>query len=244
MKSHSHTTFGTRSYTRFGLAALVLALTVATSPLPAGVLSPAPASISTVTATPTASTGLYFEGFGGFSSLLNDGLTLNGKNYDASYGSGFLSGAALGYQWLSFGLELEFFYRSNDVSSVSRGLERFAGGDYASTNFFLNTQYTFGSIAGLAAVIRPYIGAGIGLMQEIDIDLPGTGAENLSSSWDLGIQALVGLRWEISPHWSLFTEARYIYGGSPDMSTETGPSRSATAEYNGWTALAGLRWTF
>jgi opacity protein-like surface antigen len=201
-------------------------------------------STDTFTTVPEASTGLYLEGFGGFSGLLDDGLTLDGNNFDANYGSGFLSGAALGYQWTNLSLELEFFYRSNDVKSVSRGQDRFSGGDYASTNFFLNTQYTFGSIAGKAAVIRPYIGAGVGLMQEIDMDLPGAGVESLSSSWEFGLQALVGVRWEISSHWSLFTEARYTHGGSPDLSAESGPERSASADYNGWTALAGVRWTF
>lgn len=243
MKSNNHSTPGSHTCSSFGLAALVLTLTVSTAPLLAGE-APLPASVGTLTTAPTASTGLYLEGFGGFSGLLDDGLTLDENNYDASYGSGFLSGAALGYQWTHFSLELEFFYRSNDVDTVSRGRDRFTDGDYASTNFFLNTQYTFGSIAGQAAVIRPYIGAGIGLMQEIDIDLPGAGAEDLSSTWEFGFQAIIGLRWEISPHWSLFTEGRYIHGGSPSLSAETGPARSASADYNGWTALAGLRWTF
>ncbi len=243
MKTILRPTPGSHAFSSFGLAALLFTLTLSAAPMQAGE-SPLPAPVGTLTTAPTASTGLYLEGFGGFSGLLDDGLTLDGNNYDASYGSGFLGGAALGYQWTNFSLELEFFYRSNDVDTVSRGQDRFSGGDYASTNFFLNTQYTFGSIGGRAAVIRPYIGAGIGLMQEIDMDLAGAGAEDLSSTWEFGFQALVGVRWEISAHWSLFTEARYTHGGSPNLSAESGPARSASADYNGWTALAGVRWTF
>ena len=232
------------AFSRFGLAAsAVLALSLSTTPLLAGdpVL---PTAAGTPTETAITSNGWYLEAFGGFSGLLDDGLTLDGNDYDASYGGGFLGGAALGYQWTNLSVELEFFYRTNDVDTLTRDEERFTSGDYASTNFFLNTQYTFGSLAGNAAVIRPYIGAGIGLMQEIDIDLPGAKAEDLSASWEFGFQALAGLRWEISPHWSLFTEARYTYGGSPELTSEAGPERTATADYNGWTALTGLRWTF
>jgi len=227
----------------FGLAAAVLTLSLPATPLWAGdqVL---PTAAATPATTAPASNGWYVEAFGGYSGLLDDGLTLDGNTYDANYGSGFLGGAALGYQWTNFSVELEFFYRSNDVDTLSRDAERFTGGDYASTNYFLNTQYTFGSLAGNAAVIRPYIGVGVGLMQEIDIDLPGARAEDLSANWEFGFQALVGLRWEISPHWSLFTEARYTSGGSPDLKSEAGTERTATADYNGWTALAGLRWTF
>lgn len=232
-----------------GPAALVLALTVACGPLRAGEpampAGPAmPAAVGAADAASAASTGLYLEGFGGFSGLIDDGLTLDGESYDARYGSGFLSGAALGYQWTNLSLEVEFFYRSNDVDTVSRGRDRFTDGDYASTNLFLNAQYTFGSLLGGTAVVRPYLGVGAGLMQEIDIDLPAAGAEDLSASWEFGFQALVGVRWEFSPHWALFAEGRYTYGGDPELTSESGPSRTAKADYNGWAALAGVRWTF
>jgi opacity protein-like surface antigen len=243
MKTIRHLTPQATTRASFALAAAVLTLILPAAPLRAGdpVL---PTATGTPAAAAPASDGWYVEAFGGYSGLLDDRLTLDGNTYDANYGSGFLGGAAVGYQWAHFSVELEFFYRGNDVDTVRRDAERFTGGDYASTNYFLNTQYTFGSLAGNAAVIRPYIGVGVGLMQEIDMDLPGAGAEDLSANWEFGFQALVGLRWEISPHWSLFTEGRYTYGGSPDLKSEAGPDRTATADYNGWTALAGVRWTF
>jgi opacity protein-like surface antigen len=193
---------------------------------------------------PTFSQGFYFEGFGGFSGLMDDGIQLNGERWDGEYGGGFLGGGAIGHQWRAWSLELEFFYRSNDIDAVSRGGDRFAGGDYASTNFFLNAHYTFGSLGGRAAIIRPYVGAGVGLMQEIDIDMPGLGVEDVSATWKPAFQAIFGVRWELNAHWSIFTEGRYTYAGDPKLRSETGASQTVRADYKGWTALAGLRWTF
>ena len=220
-----------------------LALSFSTNSLVAG--SSAPQAAASIPATSSDfSEGIYIEGFGGFSGLFDDDINLNGEKFSGEYGGGFLGGAAIGQQWKNLSLELEFFYRSNDIDSVSRGSESFEGGDYASTNFFLNAQYTFGSIAGRSAIIRPYFGAGIGLMQEIDIDMTGLNVEDISTTWEPALQAILGLRWELSPHWSLFTEGRYTYAGDPTLKSESGPSQSVTANYNGWTALAGLRWTF
>jgi opacity protein-like surface antigen len=226
------------------LGLLALSVTLAAQFLHAGDTVVSSPAIARASDTLASSNGYYVEVFGGFSGLMNEGLSLDGSNYDADYGRGFLTGAAVGHQWSGFSLELEFFYRSNDVDQVSRGAERFMDGDYASTNFFLNAQHTFGSIAGNSAVIRPYVGAGLGLMQEIDIDLPGVGVEDISANWEFGFQALAGIRWEISEHWSLFAEARYIYGGDPELRAETGGGQTVRADYNGWSALAGLRWTF
>lgn len=206
---------------------------------------PAPQTAATFpTSSNGFSEGFYLEGFGGLSGLMDDTIHLNGERFDGEYGGGFLGGAAIGQQWNRWSLELEFFYRSNDIDVVSRGAERFVGGDYASTNFFLNAHYTFGSLAGQAAIIRPYLGAGIGLMQEIDIDMTGLNVEDVSASWEPAFQAILGVRWEISAHWSIFTEARYTYAGDPSLRSESGASQTVRADYNGWTALAGLRWTF
>jgi hypothetical protein len=101
MKTILRPTPGSHAFSSFGLAALLFTLTLSAAPMQAGE-SPLPAPVGTLTTAPTASTGLYLEGFGGFSGLLDDGLTLDGNNYDASYGSGFLGGAALGYQWTNF----------------------------------------------------------------------------------------------------------------------------------------------
>jgi hypothetical protein len=194
--------------------------------------------------------GVYLEAFGGFSELLDGGIKEGGTTGDGSYDIGFLSGMSFGKVISpSWAMELEWFYRSNSVESVSGGeFDGLSDGDFASTNLMLNVIYTLNrenSGGNFFSKVNPYVGVGFGAMQEIDIDFTVAGAEQEhSDNWVPAAQFIAGLHYPISEKFSAFAELRYHYSGSSTLEAQTGPAGEIDADYNGYSALLGLRYSF
>ena len=173
---------------------------------------------------------------GGFDAT-SGGTTTPG---DGSYDSGLLSGFALGYRFdRRWSAELEYTYRTNDIDSIEQSGSTFAsGGDYASVAILANAFYHFRP----GERLRPYVGAGVGLLQEIDADLESSSVE-ASDRGGFAWQVMAGVDYQLSDRWNLNFEGRYFDGGSPTLDVE-GSSDSYDADYRHLGLLAGVSYSF
>ena len=193
--------------------------------------------------------GVYVDVFGGFSGLSSGDVKQSGQTSDGSYDGGFLSGLAVGKELSpAWSLELEWFYRNNGVDSMNGGVfDGVSDGDFASTNLMFNAIYTFrrdDANEGFFNKISPYVGLGLGAMQEVDIDMNVAGIEQeFSDHWVPSSQIILGAIYPINACFSAFAELRYHYSGSPTLDAENGGGR-VDADYDGYSALFGLRYSF
>jgi hypothetical protein len=219
-----------------------------TSALTAGtpVSSPSPAAPMLASPQPVSLwDGFYLKAFGGTGGITADSFSLNGASTSADYGAGWLAGMSIGKQFTDhISLEVEWTYRSNDVDGVRRGRSSVGGGDLASTGLFVNLGWTFAGWGAAGSRWRPYAAIGAGFMEEVDMDLTAAGIEDVSDTWVPAVQGIVGLEKELGRRWSFFGEARYLYAGDTDLSAESGARQNVTVDYQGWSALVGLRFNF
>jgi hypothetical protein len=116
------------------------------SPRLTGMLAAASLLLSgTIAQAATADGGLYLNFFGGFSGLSSGDLIQSGATSKGDYDGGTIVGMALGKQLnQDWALEAEWFYRSNEISSVTGGpFNGVNNGDFASTNLMFNAIYYF-----------------------------------------------------------------------------------------------------
>ena len=94
--------------------------------------------------------------------------------------------------------------------------------------------------------LRPYLGAGIGLVQEIDMDIKSAaGVENsYSASNELAGQLMAGIEYPIAQNWDLSTEIRYTKVSNIDLKQENGTGRINNVDYDPVTVGVGLTYNF
>lgn len=193
--------------------------------------------------------GVYLDVFGGFSGLASGDVKQSGQTSKGSYDEGLLAGIAIGRELSpSWSLELEWFYRNNGVESMKGGVfDGVDDGDFASTNLMFNVIHTFrrdDAQDGFLNGISPYVGLGIGAMQEVDIDLEVAGVgQEFSDHWVPSAQIIVGAIYPVGAGFSAFAELRYHYSGSPTLDAENGGGK-VDADYDGFSAILGLRYSF
>ncbi|MFC3096172.1 porin family protein [Alteromonas sediminis] len=151
------------------------------------------------------------------SGRVSDVLNQTGA-VDVNLDAGLNAGLGVGYfvdeYWA---VELYWEYRSNDSETILPGDIVFTDGNFASSMFALNTSY----YSNLNADWRWFIGAGIAVLQEIDIDLEDdSGERSFSGSGDLGFQIFAGIDYELTQNWSLQAEVRYLTVSGIDMVAE------------------------
>ena len=193
----------------------------------------------------TWSDGIYLRLFGGASLLRNDNATLSGVGSGSvDYNTGFAWGGAFGYDITrNISTELELVYRSANVRRFGNG-NIGTGGDYASLAVMGNALYQFdGWDLGRGQRLRPFAGAGLGFVQEIDFDITGgAGAGGYSRNNRFAWQVRGGLNWELSRNWILSSELRYFGVGTPTLNGPAG--RTLEAGYNTFDVLFGLTYRF
>ncbi len=186
--------------------------------------------------------GLYLNFFGGFSGLSGGDLIQSGATSKGDYDAGTMFGIALGKRLnQDWAIEAEWFYRSNEISSVTGGpFNGVSNGDFASTNLMFNAIYSLhaGDRWNL------YCGLGVGLMQEIDIDMTILGVEQeFSENWVPAAQLILGASYPINATFSATVEVRYHHASSPSLEA-TGGGAGIEADYSGYSTLLGLRYSF
>ncbi len=180
-------------------------------------------------ATPALSQdGFYVEGFAGGSFLSDTDLDFDAASPGEAFSAGPIAGGAVGFDYANspWRSELEFAYRSGDADELT--------GDFASTVLALNGYY---EVVGAGAA-RPYLGAGLGYVTEIDFDVEGgAGAGEYSDRGGALWQVMAGVRYPLSDSLTVAGELRYFDAGSRTLD---GGARSLKADYSGVEATVAL----
>lgn len=185
--------------------------------------------------------GFYAKIYGGYSTLLDDTVSRNGGRSAVDYDGGLVTGGAVGYTYpgTNFASEIEYTYRSGDASGFDAGFA--TEGDFASTSVMVNGYYRFDPVGG--GRFRPYIGAGLGYVTEIDFDLEGTGAAigEYTDRGGVAFQVMGGAEYDLASRWSVNAEIRYFNAGSPGL---TGPGGMVEGDYQTIEVIAGVSFRF
>jgi opacity protein-like surface antigen len=191
------------------------------------------------------SDGLYLSLLGGGSFLTGDKVEREGgPSSDVDFGAGFAAGLAIGYDFTpNISAELDYMYRSADADGFGAGFAQ--SGDFASVIISANLLYRFdGWETPVGERLRPFVGAGVGVVQEVDFDLEGGAqAGEYSDSGGLAWQLRGGAEWVLDPRWSLGAELRYVSAGTAEME-RTGGGAKLKADYDAIDALLGLTLRF
>jgi outer membrane autotransporter protein len=179
----------------------------------------------------------------GVSSVELDTGIVNGPasiDTDLGYTAGLVLGREFGGRWR---VEGEFRYRTNQLDSVDLpGGGRITDGDYSSGALGVNGYYLFGDVG---AKWRPFLGAGIAWMEEIDMDLEDDPINESYSGDGTAWQLMGGMSWNVSSRWSIDFEARYLDAGSISMDAENDASTGRIkADYNLFEVTAEATYRF
>ncbi|MEL7061726.1 MAG: porin family protein [Acidobacteriota bacterium] len=161
---------------------------------------------------------------------------------DSSYDLGFRFGLA--YTWAftdRFGLELEYLYSTNDLDSVELADGQvFEDGNYASVTISANGRWTLRP----EAAWRPYLGAGIAWVQEVDIDFERANEEISFETDDVGFQIFAGVERDVGDRWTLDVQLRWLSVSGLEMEAEERFGGTVEADYEPLSLLVGVGWRF
>jgi opacity protein-like surface antigen len=192
---------------------------------------------SCATSTPRGPSGFYARANLGYGQTLDGAFDPSGASADGEYSAGLVSGAAVGYdldeRW---SVEADWTYRSGEIDTIGANGSLANGGDYASVAVTSSVIYSFPA----SGPWRPYVGAGLGFLQEIDADLEPSGDE-VSDRGGLAYQFLAGVGYRASEALEVTLEGRYL--GTSGVELEGG-GQSFEADYEHLGVLLGLRWLF
>ncbi len=189
--------------------------------------------VAALAPTARADGSYYVKLFGGASDLRTDTFSFGGTVSDVDVDTGVVAGGAFGYDYADspWRAELEYTYRSADVTpATSLG----TASDYAATAFMINGIYTFST----TGTLTPYVGAGIGVLTEVDLDIEGgAAAGEYEDSGVFAAQIMVGAEYPVSDRVGLYGELRYFAAGSQTLD---GTAGTIDADYDSIEALVGL----
>lgn len=176
--------------------------------------------------------GFYASIYGGpsamastsFSESRATGPDVGGK---VAFGSGIGFGAAVGRRFGNgWAAEVAWDERGNFLERVG---DVAVDGNVFSTVVFLNGYYRFPAWG----TVRPFIGAGLGYVIGLDIDVDRDGAEQeYSRQGGLAVQAIAGGEYRLSSRWSLSGDVRWSRMGSGTFeATTSGTALSGKPKY-------------
>jgi Outer membrane protein beta-barrel domain len=176
--------------------------------------------------------GVYVSLYGGTSTMGSTTFSESravGSNIGGTvkFGSGIGFGAAVGQRYSNgWAAELAWDERGNLLKSVGGVAVK---GNVFSTVVFLNGYHRFPARGAL----RPFIGAGLGHVIVVDIDIDRDGVEQeYSRSGGLAVQAIAGGELELSPRWSLSGDVRWTRMGRGSFkATAAGNTLSGQPKY-------------
>lgn len=179
-----------------------------------------------------------------WSSLGNDNLLVEGISGQANYDSGFATGLGVGYDYGNgFRSELDYEYRTNEYSSVSLvNGSTLTGGDFSSAILYLNGYYFFNSPNRSWS---PFVGAGLGWVQEIDFDAgTGSASASYSQSGDWAYQWMAGVEYVLSSDWRFQVQFNQVSISGLKLNEEGGDGRITDADYRAWGFGASFMYRF
>lgn len=204
--------------------------------------------LAAVAAESDASRGPYVEVFGGLSTLGDQnfdfspttGAKANGR---LEAGRGWLGGAALGYQLNeNIRVEAEMIYSRNQVKgATATGLAATNGGDYASLAMMGSALLDVANYETDFAVFKPYVGVGLGFIEEVDADLKGGVRTEFDQGGKLAYQIRGGVRWRYKSGAIAGIGLRYL---KADSLLLKGPRGRVDAGYDPLSFNASIGWSF
>ena len=144
--------------------------------------------------------------------------------FDGGIGFGGDIGFLYGNGWAA---EFEWNWRRHDLESLRRGNTTLVtDGDFASNTLFVN---------GLRRFVRPsggwvpYVGVGLGWVQEIDFDLnSGNTEREWSDQGEFAVQLMGGAEFPLGESWKLTTDVRLLQIGSVELPAGEGVTGQLT----------------
>ncbi len=186
--------------------------------------------------------GLYLKGYGGVNYTAendfeaSDALSLIDGS-EVEYKTGHLFGFALGYRMHNgLALELDYATRANDIDSIDFSSVTVKG-DIESSAIMANLIY----YPSYSSLFSPYMGGGLGFLKDIDtkIELDDTFFDEFDDS-TIAWQAFVGVNISALENLSVFGEARFFSGPSPEFGNDTA---TLDLDYNNLGFLIGLNFS-
>lgn len=196
--------------------------------------------------------GKFFAKLYGGVTMLGDqdisqnGVAGTGATSDASFDNGWTAGASAGYYFTNnIATEIAWDYRTNpnDTVNFTDGTS-FNDGDFSSNIFFLNSYYHFNPI--MNSKFRPYLGVGLGFVEEIDIDLETAGTEaSYSGDGELAYQFIAGTSYGLNNNWDLTADLRYmLVDGGMNLKNKNGAGELSGVNYNPISLTLGAAYKF
>lgn len=191
----------------------------------------------------------YGKLYGGYSvlgdqSIDQSGVAAPGATGDNSNGGGYMAGGAVGYNFTNnISGELAWDYITNDATNKFSDGTNFNDGDFSSSIFFLNGLYKFDPV--MDTKIRPYLGAGLGYVEEIDMDLSSGGSEtSYSTDGEFAYQLMAGASYPITDKIDFNTDIRYVRVDSLDLKNESGAGSLRNVDYDPLILTVGASYKF
>ncbi len=203
-------------------------------------------ALSTTTLVSHAEGQFYLKPYLGVSSLSDKTATTTGIGEtdgvaDIQINSGFVSGLGFGYKYnQKFAAEIAWEYRTNDSETTLADGSLFSEGNYASNTLYLNGYYFITQTTRWS----PYVGAGIGWIQEIDLDFESDGVEqSFSGDGEIALQFLAGMEYSLSNNVELNAELKYSQA-SADLEGENAVGSITELDYDPLTFQLGVSFLF
>jgi OmpA-OmpF porin, OOP family len=161
---------------------------------------------------------IYIGAEGGWTGLPDrtDDI-LNVTSVKARFDAGFNAGVRGGYEWGPWRLEEEYSYRQNGARDLvgSNFIIKGVSGDRHTNSIMTNVLYDF----TLGYPITPHVGFGVGAVDVFDgLKLPAIGQLFNNSSWQFGYQGIAGIRYNLTPTFTLDLDYRYLATTQPTFS--------------------------
>lgn len=159
-----------------------------------------------------------------FSESRATGSAVGGK---VTFGSGIGFGAAVGRRYGNgWAAELAWDERGNFIDRIG---DVAVDGNVFSSVVFLNGYYRFPAWGA----VRPFVGAGLGYVVGLDIDVDRDGTEQeYSRRGGVAMQAIAGGEYSLSSRWSLSGDVRWSRMGSGTFkATTAGTALSGKPKY-------------
>ena len=153
---------------------------------------------------------IYIGAEGGWTGLPDrtDDI-LNVTSVKARFDAGFNAGVRGGYEWGPWRFEEEYSYRQNGARDLvgSNFIIKGVSGNRHTNSIMTNVLYDF----TLGYPITPHVGFGVGAVDIFDgLKVPGIGQLFNNSSWQFGYQGIAGIRYNLSPTFTLDLDYRYF----------------------------------
>ena len=167
--------------------------------------------------------GKLYSGYSalGSQSIGQTGVASLAATGEISNDGGWTAGGAVGYNYTNnLSVELAWDYITNDSTNSFSDGTSFDDGDFSSSIFYLQGVYKFNPV--MNTKIRPYLGAGLGYVEEIDMDLISGDIEaSYSSDGEFAYRLMAGVSYLITDKIDFNADIHYVQVASFDLTNES-----------------------